>query len=71
MTLLSCEPHLLSTQDTHCELALFALARQLVVALLPLLLEHAKAARAAVPIAATINAAFIIAADLPWKLPPH
>jgi hypothetical protein len=58
---------LLSTHDTHCEVALFALARQLVEALEPLLLEHANAASAATTVAPAINIAFIIADDLPEK----
>jgi hypothetical protein len=63
-TVLSCELHLLSTHETHAEVAPFALARQLVAELL-LLLEQAKAASAAVAMAPTIITAFIIAADLP------
>ena len=61
---MSCELHLLSTHETHAEVAPFALARQLVAELL-LLLEQANVASATVAIAPTIITAFIIGPDLP------
>jgi hypothetical protein len=61
---------LLSTHEIHAELAPFALARQLVAELPPLLLEHAKAASATAPIAAVINMAFIIARRPPLDPSP-
>jgi hypothetical protein len=67
---LSCEPHLLSTHDTHEELAPAWLARQFVAELLPLLLEQANAAIAAPTTAPAIMNAFIIVADLPGRRAP-
>jgi hypothetical protein len=59
----------LSSHDTHAAGAPLDSKHELS-ALPLLLLEHANAVSAA-PIAPTINTAFIIAIDLPWKTPPH
>jgi hypothetical protein len=61
----SCEPHLLSTHETHAELAPLVFARQLVAELLLLLLEHASTASATAPVAPAIHTAFIIAGRPP------
>ncbi len=70
-TPLSCDPHLLSTHDVQAEFDSCAWddSKQAFPPPPLLLLEHANAASAVATIPPTINAAFIIVSDLPWKHP--
>lgn len=68
-TPLSCDPHLLSTHDVQAEFEFCACddSKQAFPPPPLLLLEHANAVSAVATIPPTINAAFIIVYDLPWK----